>query len=200
MGNLAQNTFYFFVGELVSFVLAIFIKDEKKRVWVIVIGTVISGVFAFGDKLSVPDFDGFVPFAKPSATNITPKSTPIVVASPADDELEIIANQPFIPTVEFWSIDLSSSRLDRIQNGVTIPEGMIYVICVFCRDGGDYLIYESSTDLDLGSAQWEFRTSLSRSKLYFTGKPGIWYKVVLDDPIPDGVWVTPGKILCCSEN
>lgn len=47
MSNISQSFFSFFVGELVSVVLAIIVKDEKKRVRILVVGTVLSGVLAF---------------------------------------------------------------------------------------------------------------------------------------------------------
>lgn len=47
MSNISQSIFSFFAGELVSVVLAITVKDEKKRVWILIVGTILSGVLAF---------------------------------------------------------------------------------------------------------------------------------------------------------
>ncbi len=47
MGNFSQSVFYFFVGELVALLFAIIVKNEKTRVWILVFGTLFSGILAF---------------------------------------------------------------------------------------------------------------------------------------------------------
>lgn len=72
MNTISQNIFFFFVGEVVSVVLAFIVKDEKKRIRILIIGTMLSGILAFGLQ------EGF-DFSRFSVATISPTQTKIQV-------------------------------------------------------------------------------------------------------------------------
>lgn len=54
MNQIGQNFFWFFVGEVVSLLIALSLKDNKRKMlFVFLIGTVISGIVGFGWELKV---------------------------------------------------------------------------------------------------------------------------------------------------
>jgi hypothetical protein len=138
--------------------------------------------------LVAPSFSSETPYSPPTPKLLLPKND-------ISEVLTLSAPTP-IPTIQLWLFKFFSYSLESSFDGSIL--WTIIVTCGGCGQQVDQLsfqIYQSPSELDMDSVEWEFVTTTTGRG--FSAKFGLWYKAELLNPPNDIKIIGPAKILCC---